>query len=526
MDRIKKIKIKQQDGIMSDYYPIGADASNIDLNYNGSNVETTLRKKPYYYDNIAAMKADDTLKEGDMVTTLGFYSKNDGGKAQYKIRTKTNDDIIDNMTILQMNNVNLIAELIINDFINIDSLGAVGDGITDDTNIVLKSISLAQEKNKTLIASKNYLLSQQIDMSNINCDLKNATFKTIYGVKILNTQKKVYTLPTITAQNESENSGLIIENCNDCVFNITQIGNFKYGLHLKGDSDTGIGGLGGSCCYNKIYTQLITLCQESMFLENLHSGYVNENVFVGGHLFNTSAYLSEHANVKKLHLKGNGAGACASNLFLKVCFEGPDNDTSYKVYLEKTDNIMFLHCRFEGINPNPPKFYCGNDSYRTQIIGGYFLNLEYPNKKPDIILGQNNQYISGTGIIDNPTLTLINTYGFSQSTVDIINPNNNRRTTKIYPSKVEVINPVADNEYKYSLSHNGIVFTDKDGNSHNALMSDAKNTFVHTPDFQHAFIIGHSSSYFTAGIHLWEFGGHLYGKYGAPTSETDGTMLL
>ena len=31
MDRIKKIKIKQQDGTMSDYYPIGADAQNIDF---------------------------------------------------------------------------------------------------------------------------------------------------------------------------------------------------------------------------------------------------------------------------------------------------------------------------------------------------------------------------------------------------------------------------------------------------------------------------------------------------------------
>ena len=31
MDRIKKIKIKQQDGTLSDYYPIGADAQNIDF---------------------------------------------------------------------------------------------------------------------------------------------------------------------------------------------------------------------------------------------------------------------------------------------------------------------------------------------------------------------------------------------------------------------------------------------------------------------------------------------------------------
>ena len=43
-DRIKKIKIKQADGTFSDYIPIGANAKDIDLQYNGSNVENTLKK--------------------------------------------------------------------------------------------------------------------------------------------------------------------------------------------------------------------------------------------------------------------------------------------------------------------------------------------------------------------------------------------------------------------------------------------------------------------------------------------------
>lgn len=85
MDRIKKIKIKQQDGTLSNYYLISADAQNIDLDYNGSNVESTLKKKPYYYENVASMKLDDTLQEGDMAITLGYYSANDDGGAEYKI---------------------------------------------------------------------------------------------------------------------------------------------------------------------------------------------------------------------------------------------------------------------------------------------------------------------------------------------------------------------------------------------------------------------------------------------------------
>lgn len=80
---IKKIKIKKQDGTFTDYIPIGAEAENI--NVDGESVETKLNKKPYYYNSIADMKADENLKVGDMAITLGYYEANDGGGAEYKI---------------------------------------------------------------------------------------------------------------------------------------------------------------------------------------------------------------------------------------------------------------------------------------------------------------------------------------------------------------------------------------------------------------------------------------------------------
>lgn len=91
MDRIKKIKIKQQDGTMSDYYPIGADASNVDIDYNNSTLEVTMKKTPRYYENVASMKLDDTLQEGDMAITLGYYTANDGGRLEY---LKTENDYV------------------------------------------------------------------------------------------------------------------------------------------------------------------------------------------------------------------------------------------------------------------------------------------------------------------------------------------------------------------------------------------------------------------------------------------------
>ena len=111
-DRIKKIKIKKQDGTFSDYIPIGADAENIDTT-DGESVEIKLNKKPYYYDSVADMKADLKLKVGDMAITLGYHNLNDGGMATYKIRNILNTDVVDNDDIVALANFNnLVAEKI------------------------------------------------------------------------------------------------------------------------------------------------------------------------------------------------------------------------------------------------------------------------------------------------------------------------------------------------------------------------------------------------------------------------------
>ena len=137
MDRIKKIKIKQQDGTLSDYYPIGADAQNIDFT-NGYNLdqivgninpdedgtlEVQLSKTIKYYNTVVDMKADTKLQEGDLVETMGYYEVNDGGAAQYNIISSSENIIEDNGAYHQLNN-GLFAEIIIkNKTVNIKQFG-------------------------------------------------------------------------------------------------------------------------------------------------------------------------------------------------------------------------------------------------------------------------------------------------------------------------------------------------------------------------------------------------------------------
>ena len=77
------------------------------------------------YTNVYAMKNSANLINGSYAKTLGYYSKDDGGSALYKIRTKTLSDEPDSMFLIQMTNPLLVAELVIeNDVINIKQLGA------------------------------------------------------------------------------------------------------------------------------------------------------------------------------------------------------------------------------------------------------------------------------------------------------------------------------------------------------------------------------------------------------------------
>lgn len=152
-DLIKKIKIKKQDGTFTDYIPIGAEAQNISTN-DGDSVQLKLNKKPYYYNNVAEMKADKKLKVGDMAITLGYYEPNDGGGAEYIIINKSTNDYIDNNLIIELNNV-LIAKLIIKDFANIKQFGIKEN--EDISNIL--ELSLLNFKN-TIIPNGKYKISK------------------------------------------------------------------------------------------------------------------------------------------------------------------------------------------------------------------------------------------------------------------------------------------------------------------------------------------------------------------------------
>ena len=88
------------------------------------------------FDTVADMKTATNFVSGSYARTLGFHTLNDGGGALYKVRTVTNDDVVDEARIIALDDDTLIAELIPMQPLNVKQMGVVGDGTTDYTSAI------------------------------------------------------------------------------------------------------------------------------------------------------------------------------------------------------------------------------------------------------------------------------------------------------------------------------------------------------------------------------------------------------
>ena len=128
------------------------------------------------YDTVSDMKSAQNLVNGSKCATLGYHSVNDGGGAFYKIRTVTNDDVVNEMNIIEVYDNLLVAELIDNENISLKQLGAIGDDTADDTLIV----SFAINNFKNVHVNKGtFKVTSNIGITNI-CNLYGDNESTIH----------------------------------------------------------------------------------------------------------------------------------------------------------------------------------------------------------------------------------------------------------------------------------------------------------------------------------------------------------
>ena len=119
------------------------------------------------FDTVADMKLAENFINGSYAQTLGYHAKNDGGSALYKIRTVTNDDVVDESFIIALADNTLVAELIVGDNIIPEQLGAYGDGTHDDTTIIHRAMNYSDSSFKCIKATKKYKLTSTFNVENL-----------------------------------------------------------------------------------------------------------------------------------------------------------------------------------------------------------------------------------------------------------------------------------------------------------------------------------------------------------------------
>lgn len=145
------------------------------------------------FDTVSAMKQATNLIDGSFVKTYGYTTLNDKGGAFYKVREVTNQDTVDEELLIALQDTNLVAELIIEDSLVPEQIGAIGDGTTDTTTKFYHAMNIACNYKVPLQLVNRYKINSSID------------FRT--GVLVMRGSKAQ--IPTLIDEVNSNSSNLI-----------------------------------------------------------------------------------------------------------------------------------------------------------------------------------------------------------------------------------------------------------------------------------------------------------------------------
>lgn len=197
------------------------------------------------YDTVADMKSAENLVNGSYARTLGYYSKNDGGGALYKIRNITNDDVIDESFIIEMGDSSneLVAELIYGSEINIKTLGCTTDSTSNVDNASIINNAIQNKTKNIVIPSGEFIVKSPINVTRDETEIKGlggsrieADEATFTGTKVINVTGQYTKMNNLHVHCTSANQTLIalyIDGFNCYVDNAILAGTGEYGLYIN-----------------------------------------------------------------------------------------------------------------------------------------------------------------------------------------------------------------------------------------------------------------------------------------------------
>ena len=115
------------------------------------------------YNTVADMKVATNLIEGSFVKTFGYNTLNDKGGSFYKVRQVTNQDVVDEEILIALADTDLVAELVIENCLVPEQIGAVGNGTTDTTTKFYHAMNIATNYKVPLQLVGRYKINNTID---------------------------------------------------------------------------------------------------------------------------------------------------------------------------------------------------------------------------------------------------------------------------------------------------------------------------------------------------------------------------
>ena len=321
------------------------------------------KKAIRYYDSVADMKADTTLKSGMHVKTKGYYESSDSGSCDYVITSVVNSSA--NQESL---NNNLYAEMIVKDSVNPVQFGCYGDGIHDDTTNLQSAITFCETNKLKLVSngSKTYRITETLNVDTLICDFNNAIITSGENINLITINSTNYygQLEKIKFDCTYANSGIYITNgrkktFKDLIFeNISNYGfyyNSGYEIlltssHFKGDGTSGTVGIYANSSDSKFENIIMIDCQTAIvnkglnFYNFIHAWILTSDIVENSIFFDIASnrcYLNQcysDTYAKTLNCSGGQFNANQLEVFLNQNIWLETMSNPYVVYFTESTN--------------------------------------------------------------------------------------------------------------------------------------------------------------------------------------------
>ena len=318
------------------------------------------------FNTLSDMKEATNLVNGSTAKTLGYHSLNDGGMSTYKIRTITNQDVVDEMTLIALNNENLVAELIIDNEISPEQLGAYGDGIHDDTNYLQSVLTTGARvmygKGKTYRTTASIVVP-----SNSYIDMNGATIAYEIGNS---TNQKVFS--SIDTDNVTICNGKIRTDYEDKLTVNAQV----IGIYLGGTSNCEVFNMDIGNCGGPVFPSgTAGLYLDISENNNSDKNYVHDCVFGGEYdSFNVRIFSPFYAVANK-EAKNNVVERCLFKYAHKSCVEIAGLTTHHNI----VKDCEVIDCGTEAMDIDKTSYY---NTIKNVIVHNCSGSEEDPDHVP------------------------------------------------------------------------------------------------------------------------------------------------